>query len=112
MELEYLWELGRMLWNIIRSLEKWKKEPKALKKQDKILYSIYKKPGSRSEIENTKKIIPKANNKSSNSSSGDLEYDSLLASNSSWETYRYPDGRTDMNRLDHVVTDNLKNYKD
>ena len=112
MELEYLWELGRMLWNIIRSLEKWKKEPKPLKKQDKILYSIYKKPGSRSEIENTKKIIPKANNKSSNSSSGDLEYDSLLASNSSWETYRYPDGRTDMNRLDHVVTDNLKNYKD
>ena len=59
--------------------KKWKKDLKALKKQNKVLYSIAKKSGSRRYI---KKIRAKASEKSSDSSRDDLESDSSLASDS------------------------------
>ena len=66
-----------------KSEKKCKKELKALNKQNKMLYSIAKKSGSRCEIKNTKKIKSTADKKSSNSSSDDSDYDSFLANNSS-----------------------------
>ena len=39
-----------------KSGNKWKKELKALKKQDTMIYSIANKPGSRHEIKNINKI--------------------------------------------------------
>ena len=87
-----------------KSENKWKKELKDLKKQNKMLYSIANKSCLRREI---KKIREKAYKKSSDSSSDDSDSDSLLAIYSSWETYTRPVGRKEMNRMDHVVTDNL-----
>ena len=77
-----------------------------------MLYRIAKKFGLRREIKKIKKIRAKASKKSSVSSSDDSDSDSSLARNSSWETYRQPDGSKDMNRLDQVVTEILNNYKD
>ena len=69
-----------MLFNSIISLKKCKKELKDLNKQNKMLYSIAKKPGSRLEI---KKTRAKDSKKTSESSSGDLESNSFLSRNSS-----------------------------
>ena len=41
----------------------------------------------------------------------DSDSGSSLAINSSWYIYRRPIGRQDMNRLYHVVTENLRNIK-
>ena len=76
-----------------------------------MLYIISKKSGSHSEIKKIKNIREEASKKTSDSFSDDSGSDSLLSINSSWETYRRPAGRKAMNRLDHVVTDNFKNYK-
>ena len=61
--------------------EKWKKDLKALKKQNKMLYRIPKKSGLRCETKNIKNIRAKASKKGSDSSSDDSESDSLLARN-------------------------------
>ena len=92
-----------------KSENKPKKDMKYPKKQNKMLYSIAKKSGSRRDI---KKTRAKDSKKTSESSSDDVESDSLLAIYSSWEIYIRPAGRKEMNRLDPVVTDNLNNYKD
>ena len=76
-----------------------------------MLYSIANKSVSRLEIKNIKKIRSKDSKKGSDSSSDDLDPDSLLASDSSWYIYRQTSGREDMNILDHIVTNNLENYK-
>ena len=54
---------------------KWKKEMSAIKKQNKILYSITKKSGSRREIKKIKNIRKKASKKSRESSSDDSDSD-------------------------------------
>ena len=92
-------------------MKKWNKELKYINNQNKIIYSIAKKSGLRREINNIKKIGGNDSKKGSDSSSDDSDSDSFLARNSSWYTNRRPAGRKEMNRLDHVVTDNLKNYK-
>ena len=52
-----------------KSKHKWKKELKALKKHNKMLYIIAKKSDSCLKLKNIKKIIPKAFKKRGNSSS-------------------------------------------
>ena len=74
-----------------------------------MLYRIAKKSDSRREIKKEKNPRAKASRKSSDSSSDDLDSYSSLAINISRETYRPPAGRKETNRLDHVVTYNLKN---
>ena len=66
-----------------KSEKKRKKELKAIKKHNKMLYSISKKSGLLREIKNIKKIRAKAYNKGSNSSSDDSDSDSLLSRDSS-----------------------------
>ena len=77
-----------------KSDNKWKKELKYHRKQNKILYSITKKSGSRCETSNIKKIRAKFSRKSwdSNidSSSDDLDSDSSMAIYSRGDKYRWP----------------------
>ena len=49
---------------------------------------------------------------SSDSFSDKSESESLLARYSSWDTYRRPAALKEMNKLDHVVTNNLNTNKD
>ena len=63
--------------------KKWKKDLKDLKKQNKMLYIIANKSGLSREIKNIKKIGSKALKKGSDSSSDDLDSDSLISSSSS-----------------------------
>ena len=81
-----------------------------------MLYSIANKSGSRREIKKIKNIRSKASKRGRHSSRGSssdyLDSDSLLARDSSLDTYRQTAGRKEINRLDHVVTYNLKNNKD
>ena len=84
---------------------------KDINKHNKTLYSITKKPVSRREIKKIKKIREKSSKKGSNSSSDDSDSNSLLARNSSRDTFRRPARRKEMNILDHIVTENLKNNK-
>ena len=65
-----------------KSEKKWKKELKALKDQNKMLYSIAKNSGSRCEIQKIQKIRKEAS-KDTYSSSEDWDSDSSLARNSS-----------------------------
>ena len=95
-----------------KSENKWKKDMKYLRKQNNMIYSIANKYGSRRDIKKINNIRIKASKKNSDSSSDYSDSDSSLASDSSWETYRQPSVRKDMNRLYHLVTYNLKNYKD
>ena len=85
---------------------------KDLKKQNNIICSISRKSGLRSEIKKIKKTRAKYSKKGSDSSSDYSDSNSSLSRDSSWDTYTRPSGRKEMNILDHVVTDNLKNYKD
>ena len=75
-----------------KSENKWKKDLEGFKKQNKMLYSIAKKSGSRREIKMIKKIRAKASNKGSDSSSDDLGSNYSLARDSSLDTYRRPAG--------------------
>ena len=93
------------------SENKWKKDLKALKNQNKMIHSIAKKSGSRCEIKKINNISAKASNKGNKSFSDDSDSNSLLGSNSSWDTNRRPAGRKEINGLYHIVTDNLNNYK-
>ena len=61
---------------------KWKKDIKALKKKNNMIYSIANKSGSLRKIKNIKKIRAKASKKVSESSSDGSDYDLLLASDS------------------------------
>ena len=65
-----------------KSENKWKKELKYLKNQNKMIYSIANKSGSRREIKNINNIRAKYSKKTSKSSSDDSNSDSSLASNS------------------------------
>ena len=94
-----------------KSENKWKNELKANKNQNKIIYNISKKSGLRHEIKNINNIRAKASKKANVSSSDDSDSNSSLARYSSRETYRQPAGLKEMNRLDHLVTENLNNYK-
>ena len=80
-----------------------------------MLYSIAKKSGSRHEIKEIEKIPGKASKKrpkySSNYSSDDSDSNSSLAINISRDTYRRPDVSKEMNKLDQLVTKNLKTTK-
>ena len=113
MEWEDPLEVVRMLCNSIWSLKKkWKKDLKALKNHNKMLYRIAKKSGPRREIKNIKKIRAEASKKTIVSSSEYLDSDYSLSRDSSWEKHRRPSGCKDINKLDHVVIDNLNNYND
>ena len=88
---------------------KWKKELKYLKKQKIMLYSIAKKSGSCREsqkIKNTRKEALK----DTYSSSEDWDSNSYLASDSSRDKEIWPSGSKEINKLDHVVTKNIKDY--
>ena len=63
-----------------KSENKWKKELKALKKQNKMIYSISKNSVSHREIQKIKNIR-KEDSKEKYYSSEDWDSDSLLASN-------------------------------
>ena len=89
---------------------KQKKELKSLKKQNNILYSISKKSGSRREIKNINNIRAKYSKKTSVSSSKDRDFDSSISSNSILNKHRRNAGCKEINKLYHVVTDNLNNY--
>ena len=88
---------------------------KSLNNQNKIIYSIANKSGLRREIKNIKKIRERDSKKgckySSDSTSDDLDSDSSLDINSSWDNYSHPARRKEMNILDNVVTDNLNKNK-
>ena len=77
-----------------KSEHKWKKYLKLLKKQNKMVYSIAKKSGSRLELKKINNINTKVSMKSSyyssDSSRIDLDSDSSLSSYSDWEQYRQP----------------------
>ena len=78
------------------------------------MFSIAKKSGSRCEIKKIKKIraaSKKRYNSIRKSSSDDSDSDSSLSRDSNWDTYRRPAGRKEMNKLDHVVTNNIKTNK-
>ena len=78
---EDLLEVGLMIYNSIRSLKKkWKKDLKYLKKQNKMIYSIYNKSGLRLEIKNIKNIRAKASNNTSVYSGDDWDSNSSIAS--------------------------------
>ena len=66
-----------------KNYEKMEKDLKALKKQDKMLFSIANNSGSRREPKNIKNIRAKYSKKrctsSSNSSSGESDFDYLLS---------------------------------
>ena len=85
---------------------------KDLKNQNKIIYSIANKYGSPCEI---KKVWEKAykniSHFSSDCSSGYPDHDSSLARNGSWDIYRRPDVRKEINKLYHVVNNNLNTNK-
>ena len=91
-------------------MEKWKKEVKDLKNQNKMLYSIAKKSGSRHKIKKIKNIRAEASNKTSFSSSEDRDSDYSLARNISCYKHRLTVGRKEIKKLDTVVTYNLNNY--
>ena len=77
-----------------------------------MLYSIDNKSSSRCELKNIKKIKAKASKKfddySSDSSRNKSYYDSSLSSGSDWDEERQPAERREINRSDHVVTNNIK----
>ena len=76
-----------------------------------MLYSITKNSGSRCEIQKIKKIRKEAL-KDTYSSSDDWGSDSSLARDSSLDKERCYDGRKEINKLDHAVTNNIKDYND
>ena len=74
-----------------------------------MIYIIAKKSCSYRETKTIKKIKSEASKKTSVSSREDWNYDFSLASNSSWDKHRWPAWRNEINKLDHLVTNNLKN---
>ena len=76
-----------------------------------MLYSIAKKLGLRREIQKIKKMRKEAS-KETYSSSEDWYSCSLLASNSSLDKDRRHTVRKEINKLDHAVKNNIKDYND
>ena len=81
-----------------------------------MLFSIAKKYRSCRELEKINNIKAKFSKKlcddSSNSSSDELDSDSLLSSDIDWDKHRQPTGSKEINRLDHTLTNNIKKNKD
>ena len=94
-----------------KSENKRKKELKALKKQNKMLYSIAKKSSSPREIKKIKKIRAEAI-KETNSSSEDWDYDSSLSSDIKWDKDIRPAGSKYIKKIDHAVMNNIMDYND
>ena len=84
---------------------------KAIKKHNKMLFSMSNWLGSRRELKNINNIRPKASKKygSSSSNSSSNNYDSYISSDSEWYKKRHPAERKDMKNLDHLVTNNINN---
>ena len=80
-----------------KSENKWKKDLKAIKKQNNIIYSIAKNNGSRREIKKIQKTKAKAYNKrryySSDSFSDKSDSNYSLSRNSDWDEDRRTYGR-------------------
>ena len=76
-----------------------------------MLYSIAKKSGSCCEIQKIKKIRKEASN-DTYSSSEYWESGSFLARNISWDKEIRDAGRKEINKLYHLVTNNIKDYND
>ena len=93
-----------------------KKDLKALKNQNNMLFSITKKSRSRFELKNINNVREKASKKRcdsiSNYSSDELDSDSLLSSDIDCDKHRQPTGSKEINRLDHTLTNNIKKNKD
>ena len=100
----------------MRSEYKSKKELKALKNKNKILYRITKKSVSHREIKRIKNIRDKASKNlrhdSSDSFSDESDSDYSLSSDTDEYKHRRLDRRKEMNMLDHVVTGNTRKNKD
>ena len=76
-----------------------------------MLYSIAKNSGLRREIQKIKKISKEAL-EDTYYSSEDWDSDSQLASDSGRDKEILPAGRKEINKFDHVVTNNTKNSND
>ena len=78
-----------------------------------MLYSITKKSGSRRELNKIKKIKAKDSKKLIYSSSDSLSsyLDSPLYSDSEWDEPIQPTEHKEINKLYHLVTDNIKKNK-
>ena len=97
-----------------KSEKKWKKELKYLKKQNKIIFSITKKSGSRRElnkINNIRAASKKRYDSNIDSSSDESESNSSLSRDRNWDTYIRPSGSKEMNKFYHVVTNNIETNK-
>ena len=77
-----------------------------------MIFRIYKKSSSCCELKKINKIQAKASKKrsyySSNSSSIKSGYDSSFYIDSDWDEEIQTTERKEINKLDHVVTDNIK----
>ena len=80
-----------------------------------MIFIMTNKSGLRRDIKNTKNIKTKTSKKRSCSSrdisSTDLGYYSSLYSNCEWDELIHTSERKDMDKLDHVVTYNIKEIK-
>ena len=80
-----------------------------------MLYRIAKKSGSRRELKKIKNIKAYDSKKrcgsSSDSSRNGSDYDSSLSRNSNRDEECQPDERREINRLNHIVTNNIKTNK-
>ena len=76
-----------------------------------MLYIIAKKSGSRREIYKINKISEKVLKDTYSSSEG-WDYDSLLARESSQDKERRTTRSKEINKLDHLVTNNINDYND
>ena len=94
---------------VLKIWENLKKDLKYLNKKKKMLYRMAKKTGSRKELSKVKTIITKKRfNSSSRSSYSSSGSDSSLPPDSEWEIEEPIIMET--NRLDHVVSSNVKYY--
>ena len=90
--------------------EKWKRGLKCLKKNNKMLFSMSKHSGSRRGLKKINKIKAKSSRKSSYSISYRSRSDSYsyLSSDSELYEIRKPNELNYINKLYHIVTNNLK----
>ena len=84
---------------------------KALKKQNKMLFSMAKRSVSWCELKNNKKICTKASKKHDYSiiDSSSSDCDTYLSSDNEWDKRRKPSERNEINKLDQTVKNNVKN---
>ena len=98
-----------------KSEHKWNKELKYLKNKNKILFSIGMNSGLWCKLKKINSIKAKYSKKRSysisNISISDSDYDSSLSSDSDLEEKIHPTECKEINKLYHVVTDNIKKNK-